>query len=77
MNLDISVKNHEKPLPEATIILSSNHLTFRTPGPTAHFAGLEPDIYALKVEAKDHYPQTLTIGLEKSSRLAVMLKERR
>ena len=46
-------------------------------GPTARFTNLEPGLYKLKLEAEDHHPQTLTLGLSESRRLDIQLREHR
>ena len=77
MDLDVSVKSGQRPLAGASLTLSTGLSRLRTNGPIAHFVGLKPDLYNLKVEAHGHRSQSLTLALRASERLDIELKERK
>jgi len=77
MELDVFIKNSEKPLNEAKITLNNADSSQQAEGPLARFRDLAPDLYTLEVDAKGHRSQTLMIGMKKSTTLDVELRERR
>lgn len=77
MELGVFVKHGDKPLPEANLILHAKKFAIHKPGPAPRFTKLDPGIYTIDARAEGYYEQSLTIGLEKSTKLDIELKERR